>query len=396
MAGIGLWPGPDGCDGELVRLVEAAGHKALLLRGPEDVTRDCEVLLIDARMVERQRAVIAARKADDAWGGFPVLAFVSAAAAETLDEAAVATVLDTVDDVVRLPLGPAEFGARLRLVLAVRGRGSVAGTDLRMACLGRLTSALAAEINSPVHYVGENLTFVADAFGRMVALLDSLAEAAAEPHGLVAMVSELASAIEDGELRFVLEETPEALRESRQGLDRLADVIGALSRLTLPDTGGPLPVDVGEAVRDAVELTRGIWRYVAVAEERIDKELPAVACDPGELRLALAALLLGAARSVVAATGGRGRLGTIAVEVFHQGATVHVAVSDDGESAGRAAAPGRRPPPDVLEGLGWPLVRDFAARHCGCVDTVSGKVSGNTVLLVLPALGHACLGCGDR
>ena len=395
MAGIGLLPGPDGSGEALARLVEAAGYDVVVVDGARALPAGCDVVLLDARLVGARRAAIAAAKAGQAPRVLPVLAVIPEGGSASWDETALEALLETVDDVVRLPMGACELGARLRLALAARDVAPPRGRALRAACLGRLAGPLVAEIDTPVHYVGENLAFVADAFGRVVDLLDSLAEAAMEPHGLAAMAGELAAAIEDGELRFALEETPQAIEESRQGLDRLAAVTGALSRLTLPEAGGPLPVDIGEAVRDAVEVSRGIWRYVAEVEERVEADMPAVACDPGELRLALIALVLGSSRAIQAATGGRGSLGTIVIEVCREGSSLHLAVIDDGIGRGAADTAGSSAP-DALDGLGWPLVRDFAARCGGCVDTVFGSDRGNTVLLVLPVLGHACLACGDR
>ena len=74
--------------------------------------------------------------------------------------------------------------------------------ESRLEALGRLTSSVAHEINTPIHYIGDNTTFLRDAFAQLIELVDREKLEA------------------DPKLRFMLDEVPRAVEDTLRGVDR--------------------------------------------------------------------------------------------------------------------------------------------------------------------------------
>lgn len=258
--------------------------------------------------------------------------------------------------------------------------GERTAQSLAMEALGRLVAGLIEDINSPVQYVGDNLEFLADVFRRLVEALDRLSDEAialaGEDGGLAAS---LAGLLGDEDLRFVLEETPGAIEESRQGLDRVTAIVAAISRFAAPDAANVRAADVAEALDDVRIVSRRAWSPVAEVACDIEPELPAVACPPAALRQALAALLTCAATRVRG--GGPGRM---TVTARRQGGQVTVAVADSGLDGGDLPAEAR---PEDWPGL-EPVLLLVTRYGAGC-EALSGRDGGVTIMLTLPSVAGA-------
>jgi signal transduction histidine kinase len=258
--------------------------------------------------------------------------------------------------------------------------------------LDRLASGIAQEIQSPVQYVGGNLEFMGNTFMRLVEALDRLSAAALDADGDEAgLAAALAELLDDEELRFLLEETPAAIRESHEGLRRVAAIVHAVGRLARPDGQDARTADVAEAVRDMLVATRSVWKYVADVETAIAPELPAALVPPSALCRALLAIFLQAADAVDLRLGGRAGKGRIAVAVSRRGEALEVVV----ENAGPKPAEDAVIAPEARAGLDRQLgrARGLLHRHGADMEVVAGEAGESTVVVRLPlALGQTAIG----
>lgn len=266
---------------------------------------------------------------------------------------------------------------------------------LKMESLGQLAAGLAHEINTPVQYVVGNLEFLANAFTRLVELLDTLGalvlDARTGEEG--DLRTALATMLADEDLRYFLEETPAALRESREGLDRVASIVGSMKRFAHPDIEGVLPVDVGEAVADALAVSRSAWRYVATVETDIEPDLPPVAFAPGDFNQVLLNIIVNAAQAIEEHLAGTADQGRIAIQAARHGGTVVLTIADTG--GGIPASVRARifdpffttKPVGKGTGQGLAIVHAIMARHKAGIDCISRPGEGTTFVLTLPLAG---------
>jgi len=421
---VGLWF-EDAKGADLAAAIEAAGYAVSTIVDGAALSSAVDGLVADAAILSRHAAVVASHKAGLGPTAFPVLAVLPVDA----DEAAVVRALVVADEVVRLPVVPAELVGRLRLLLALRratlaalelddrrlradaaleaatvdqvGRVAAQQKDLerqlahalKMESLGQLAAGIAHEINTPVQYVGGNLEFLANTFGRLVELLDRLSAVALEPEAERHLVAVLADLIGDEELRFLLEETPAAIRESREGLDRVAAIVLSMKRFAHPDLEAPRPVDVGEAIMDTLAVSRSAWKYVADVETDIEPDLPLVSFVAGDFHQVLLNIVVNAAQAIEEKLGPKGGKGHIVIRAALCGRAVEVAVRDTGAGIPEAVRSRVFDPffttKEVGKGTGQGLaiVHAIMARHHARLDFVSQPGEGTTFVLTLPLAG---------
>ncbi|EFL51958.1 PAS/PAC sensor signal transduction histidine kinase [Solidesulfovibrio fructosivorans JJ]] len=265
---------------------------------------------------------------------------------------------------------------------------------LKMESLGQLAAGIAHEINTPVQYVSGNLEFLANALSRLVELLDKQsALVLASRAGAQDLPEQLAAMLADEDLRFVLEETPAAIRESREGLDRVAAIVGSMKRFAHPDLEGSRPIDVAEAIDDALAVSRSAWKYVADVETDIEDDLPLVPFVSGEFNQALLNIIVNAAQAIEEKNAGTGDKGVISVSAARQGNAVRIAIADTGTGIPETARARvfdpffTTKPVGKGTGQGLAIVHAIMARHKAVVDFVSRPGQGTTFFLTLPLAG---------
>jgi|GEM_PF-2075234 len=272
---------------------------------------------------------------------------------------------------------------------------------LKMESLGQLAAGIAHEINTPVQYVGGNLEFLGNAFAQLLELFDRLTAMALDNEdGCDALIAELTTLVDDEGLRFLLEETPSALRESREGLDRVAGIVLSMKRFAHPGVEAPQPMDVSQAILDTLSVSRSAWKFVADVTSDIEPDLPPIRFVPGDFNQVLLNIVINAAQALeekMAGQGGAGK-GHIAIRALRRGDAVEVSIADDGPGI----------PEDIRSrifdpffttkavgrgtGQGLAIVHAVMARHQARLDLVSRPGEGTTFILTLPVAGQPGLG----
>jgi PAS domain S-box-containing protein len=186
-------------------------------------------------------------------------------------------------------------------------------TSQRLESIGQLAGGIAHELNTPTQYLGDNVQFLAAAFADLGRVIES--GVAGAP---------------DVDLKFLLEEIPKALSDSREGVEQVALIVRAMKDLSNHDTGAGMPTDLNDLVRSVLTVSRNIWKFLADAELDLCTELPLVPCHSGSLSRALANLVVNAAEAIADVARASGKKGTIHVQTLREGAWAELRISDTG------------------------------------------------------------------
>jgi signal transduction histidine kinase len=250
----------------------------------------------------------------------------------------------------------AEAKARENLALMARMN--------RLSALGELVVSLAHEINSPLGAALNNAE-------------------AAERY--------LAMGGQEAEVRACLEDI---VRDTARAGEVLRRIRGVLQR----DAREPAPVDVAQAVRDAVHLVRHDAKERAVTlEVAVAFGLPAVLGDDVQLVQVLLNLLVNALDAVAAVPPER-RL--VRVGAVTRGAHVAIRVEDSGPGippslAATVFEPFVTTKPSGL-GMGLAISRSIVEAHHGSIAVLRSPLGGAAFDVVLPATRDSAIGERSR
>jgi len=200
----------------------------------------------------------------------------------------------------------------------------------KMEAIGQLAAGIAHEINTPIQYIGDNLSFLQDSIQSMSKYFDRVQAVQANPSAPSDLASEIQNASAEADLDFLREELPKALQQASEGVSRISEIVLAMKEFSHPGAKGKTPIDINKALTTTITVARNEWKYVADVKTELTPSLPAVTGMPGEINQVFLNLLVNAAHAIGDVVGNSGSKGTILVQTLLNGEMVEVRIKDSG------------------------------------------------------------------
>lgn len=251
----------------------------------------------------------------------------------------------------------------------------------RFEALGTLAGGIAHEINTPVQYVGDNITFMKEGIASLLDLARAVETAQGDWQATAAKAKSL-------DLDFMEVELPAAASQALDGTGHIAKIVQAIKEFSYPSSKSAHPIDLNHMIDVVATVTRNQWKYVAHMEYDLDPNLPKVLAVEGEINQVLVNLVVNAAQAV--AEKGDLSPGRITVRTRNLGQEVELTVADTGSgiSPGNlkqvfemfftTKAPGKG------TGQGLAISRAIIHRHGGQISVESEPGSGACFHIRLP------------
>lgn len=245
----------------------------------------------------------------------------------------------------------------------------------RLEAVGRLASGVAHEINTPLQFLTDNLSFITDALDEMAPLFEHVREAKPE---LAAQV----------DLTYLEGELPRALASMNEGLTRVRELVRSLKQMAPEQTqdltlmkGDVIPII--KAVLQARPRRAGLEMSVDLAP------LPELELHAPSLTRVFSAVLDNAIKAIERRHGAQG--GHLTVRAETTATQALISFTDDGAGIAHADQPRMFEPffsrRDVGEGSGGrtlTIARTLIERHHGEIDFTSEPGVGTTFTIRLP------------
>uniref|UniRef100_A0A7C4MSI4 histidine kinase n=1 Tax=Desulfatirhabdium butyrativorans TaxID=340467 RepID=A0A7C4MSI4_9BACT len=258
----------------------------------------------------------------------------------------------------------------------------------KMASIGQLAAGIAHEINNPVGFVSSNLNtldgYIEDLKAVIAEYRSVLGQAASCGVPLEGIDRALAKETEVG-VDFILEDLPNLVRESREGLDRIRKIVIDLKDFAHPGEDTLKLADLNQNIDSTLNIVWNEIKYKAVVHKEYG-DIPQVNCYPQQLNQVFMNLLVNAAQAIT-------DKGEIRIATRTEGDSVIVTISDTGcgipaENIHRIFDPffttkevGKG------TGLGLHVAYNVIRKHNGTIAVESAPGKGTTFIVRLPVCG---------
>lgn len=279
------------------------------------------ILQEEARVLETGQAIVNASEFIDHNGNHR---FILVNKTRLIDEHGNRQIVGTMKDITDIKKAEQE---RANLELQLR-------QAQKLEAIGQLASGIAHEINTPIQYVSDNMRFLQDSFKDITKIMEVFESPRPETsNGRADSISmgRLESIVASTDLRYLIEEIPQALTQSLEGLNRVATIVRAMKEFSHPGGEEKQATDLNRAISNTITVCRNEWKYVAEMETDLDPELPLVPCLPGDFNQVILNLIVNAAHAIADAMHGREkRKGIIRVSTRQDEDCVEICIADTG------------------------------------------------------------------
>jgi PAS domain S-box-containing protein len=261
----------------------------------------------------------------------------------------------------------------------------------RLEAVGQLSAGIAHEINTPLQFVGDSVTFLKQAVDELIGLSALYRETlhADAPVPLEERRSIMRKAEKDADVDYLCERIPVAFARTAEGIARVRSIVEAMKRFSHAGSEDVSPADINDAIETTLVVCRNEYKYVA--EVTVDlADLPLVACHIGELNQVFLNLIINAAQAIAENPAATGRLGQIRLVTRLDGPEVIIEISDDGPGIAPELQDRIYEPFFTTKevgkgtGQGLALARTTIDRHSGSLTCVSVLGQGTTFTIRLP------------
>ncbi len=261
----------------------------------------------------------------------------------------------------------------------------------KLASVGQLAAGVAHEINNPISFVLSNYSFLARRLGDLTSALGVYRALARTPE--MARYSLPIARMESGlELDGLLDDLPQLLADSLDGLERVRRIVGDMRVFARKDPELPVQADLAGIIDTALGMASPMVKMRAKVVREILDPLPPLQAWPGRLTQCVLNLVVNAAQAIPAGAADSNR---VTVRAWSSDHAVFISVGDTGagirpEDRAKLFTPFfTTKAPGEGTGLGLALAWDAVRRHGGTIGVESAVGRGTTFTITLPFGGIA-------
>jgi PAS domain S-box-containing protein len=251
----------------------------------------------------------------------------------------------------------------------------------RLESIGRLAAGVAHEINTPIQYLSDSVSFIRDGVRELLEYIDALR--ASMPQ----------SPAPDDNVEDLRKEMPPALTLVADGLTRIAEIVRSMKDFAHADQSQMSPVDLNRAIASTLVIARSEYKPVAEVETNFG-DVPPVTCHAGQINQVVLNIVVNAAHAIADKVQRTGAVGKITVSTCVENEHAVIAIGDTGTGIAEAIRARVFDPFFTTKevgrgsGQGLSIARNVIVKgHGGELDFTTEIGKGSTFYIRLPIAG---------
>ena len=264
----------------------------------------------------------------------------------------------------------------------------------KLESIGQLAAGIAHEINTPLQYVGDNTRFIQDSIKELIPLIKEYHVLSENPEGekLSLILKQLEERYEENDVGYLLDEIPDAIEQSLEGINRVTKIVGAMKEFSHPGMSEKKMNNINKAIETTINVSRNEWKYVAEIETELATDLPLIPCYLNDINQVVLNLIVNAAHAIKdKLSESENNLGKITISSRMMGDSVEIRISDTGMGIPEEIRPRIFDPffttKEVGLGTGQGLSiahTIIVKKHQGTIDFETEAGEGTTFIIRLP------------
>jgi PAS domain S-box-containing protein len=204
---------------------------------------------------------------------------------------------------------------------------------MKLESIGELAAGIAHEINTPIQFIGSNISFLQEAFDDLLELVrryDELLAAVSGEKQHQTLLDAVTEQQEQADVEYLREEAPKAFNQTVHGVERVSSLVLGLKGFAHSKEGETkTAVDINEIIRNTLIVCTNAYKYVAELETDF-QELPMVKAFHGDIGQVILNLVVNAAHAIEDVKKDSAEMGKITIKSYQEGENVVISISDTG------------------------------------------------------------------
>lgn len=178
----------------------------------------------------------------------------------------------------------------------------------KMASIGHLAAGVAHELNNPIAFIRANFNVLEEYFMTLCEYLNSLQKS-------------------NEEIDLILEDLPELIADSEEGLERVREIVQDLRDYSRVDEEKYGDYNLNKGIESTLKIAKSEYRYVAKVEKKLG-DIPLFKANGNEVNEVILNLIINAAHAIKALD--QEEKGIIRIETYAKEGKIFFAIEDTG------------------------------------------------------------------
>jgi PAS domain S-box-containing protein len=167
--------------------------------------------------------------------------------------------------------------------------------SMYLESIGQLSAGIAHEINTPMQYISDNLSFLKESFDDTT---EALTEIKSSLINNTLDIEKLNSILKKSDFEYLSTELPLAFTQTTEGVNRVCTIVKAMKEFSHPNSEYKVATNINSCIESTITISKHTWKYHAEMEVDLDPSLKDIMCYPGPFNEVILNIIVNAADAI--------------------------------------------------------------------------------------------------